>query len=83
MNLRVNFKNPEISIVDNPVSSHPEGYVSRIEAFIRDPKQIKLDDAITKTDTGEIIPIVKRDNFRNPDIRYKSGGILKAQNPQQ
>lgn len=25
------------------------------------------------------VPIVKRDNFHNPDIRYKQGGILKAQ----
>lgn len=80
MNLRVNFKNPEISLIDNPTSHHPEGYVSKVEAFVRDPKKIKLDDAITKTDAGEIIPIVKRDNFRNPDIRYKQGGIIKGQN---
>lgn len=29
---------------------------------------------------SEHIPIVKRDNFRNPDIRYKQGGMIKAQN---
>ena len=40
--------------------------------------QMKLTDPITYN-KGEIIPIVKRDNFHNPDIRHKQGGILKAQ----
>lgn len=26
-----------------------------------------------------MIPIVKRHNYHNPDMRYKQGGILKAQ----
>ena len=43
------------------------------------PTQIKLYDRITFDDKNNIIPIVKRDNFRNPDIRYKQGGILKEQ----
>ena len=38
--------------------------------------QIKLTNPITYDD-GKIIPIVKRDNFRNPDIRYKQGGKIK------
>lgn len=33
-------------------------------------KQIKLADAITYDDEGKIIPISKRDDFNNPDIRY-------------
>lgn len=41
--------------------------------------QIKSADPITWNGKGEIIPIVKRDNFHNPDIRYKQGGILKGQ----
>lgn len=48
----------------------------RISVAIPKPMQIKLSDPITKTNTGEIIPIVKRDNFYNPDIRYKQGGKL-------
>lgn len=52
---------------------------SGIEFGVLRRNQFKLTDPITKTKTGEIVPIVKRDNFRNPDIRYKQGGILKAQ----
>lgn len=26
-----------------------------------------------------MIPIVKRHNYHNPDIRYKQGGVIKAQ----
>ena len=48
------------------------------EVVIPEPYKLKLVDPITKTDAGKIIPIVKRDNFHNPDIRYKQGGILKA-----
>ena len=40
--------------------------------------QMKLTDPITHN-KGEIIPIVKRDNFHNSDMRYEQGGILKAQ----
>jgi hypothetical protein len=41
--------------------------------------QFKLTNPITRTKIGKIIPIVKRDNFHNPDIRYKQGGVLKGQ----
>lgn len=47
--------------------------------FVKDPRNIKSSAIITRDDFGRIIPIVKRDNFHNPDIRYKQGGILKAQ----
>jgi hypothetical protein len=40
------------------------------------PENIKLSKAITFDDNGEIIPIVKRDNFRNLDTRYNNGGKL-------
>lgn len=39
--------------------------------------QVKLSDVITYDSNGKIIPLVKRDNFHNPDIRYKQGGKLK------
>ena len=42
--------------------------------------QIKSADPITWNGKGEIVPIVKRDNFHNLDTRYKTGGILKGQN---
>lgn len=42
------------------------------------PAQIKSADPITWNGKGEIIPIVKRDNFHNLDMRYKQGGILKG-----
>lgn len=38
--------------------------------------QIKFADLITWDGKGNIIPIVKRDNFRNIDIRYQKGGKL-------
>lgn len=39
--------------------------------------QIKLVDPITYDNNGHIIKLSKRDNFKNPDFRYKQGGILK------
>lgn len=37
---------------------------------IKNPKNIKLADAITYDDAGKIIPLSKRDNFNIKDIRY-------------
>ena len=50
-----------------------------IEFGIVRKNQAKLADPITYDNFKRIISIVKRDNFHNPDIRYKSGGILKGQ----
>ena len=47
------------------------------EFVVGHPEQIKLGDAMTFDDNFQLIPIVKRDNFHNLDIRYKQGGILK------
>lgn len=38
--------------------------------------QMKLAVPITYDNEGKIIPLSKRDNFTNPDIRYKKGGKL-------
>ena len=35
-----------------------------------DPRKLKLADPITYDDNGKIIPLSKRDDFTNPDIRY-------------
>ena len=48
----------------------------RISIAVPRPTQIKLSDPITRTGKGEIIPIVKRDNFHNLDMRYKQGGTI-------
>lgn len=53
-------------------------YYDSYGAFVS-PSQFKSADPITWNGRGEIIPIVKRDNFHNLDRRYKQGGILKAQ----
>jgi hypothetical protein len=36
----------------------------------RNSNQMKLANAITKDDSGKIIPLSKRDDFTNPDIRF-------------
>lgn len=38
--------------------------------------QLKLSSPITFDDDGNIIKLSQRDNFKNPDIRYSSGGYL-------
>ena len=43
------------------------------------PEFIKFSKIMTYDDNGNLIPIVKRDNSHNLDMRYKQGGILKAQ----
>lgn len=48
-------------------------YYDSYGAFVS-PSQFKSAEPITRTDMGEIIPIVKRDNFHNLDRRYKQGG---------
>ena len=44
-----------------------------------DPNVIKSAEPVMYNDFGNIIPIVKRDNFRNLDTRYNKGG--KIENP--
>ena len=40
------------------------------EIVVRRPTQIKSTSAVTYDDYGNIIPLSKRDDFSNPDIRY-------------
>ena len=42
--------------------------------------QVKLATPITYDIEGKVIPLSQRDNFKNPDIRYKKGGIIKNKN---
>lgn len=39
-------------------------------------RQLKLSNSVTYDDSGNIIPISKRDNFLINDIRYKQGGKM-------
>lgn len=41
---------------------------------INDPVNLKLSDAVTYDDDGKIIKLSKRDDFKNPDIRFAEGG---------
>ena len=50
-------------------------YYDSYGAFVS-PSQFKSADPITWNGKGEIIPIVKRDNFHNLDRRYKQGGKI-------
>ena len=47
------------------------------EIITGNPNNIKLSNAITYDDFGNIIPLSKRDNFNISDIRYKQGGPIR------
>lgn len=59
----------------------------RISVAVPRPSQIKLADPITYDDSGKVIPLSKRDNFSNPDIRWdlpKFAGIkIDTSDPQK
>lgn len=46
------------------------------EIIFRNANQAKLANPFTVDDNNNLISILKRDNFLNPDIRYKNGGFL-------
>ena len=46
------------------------------EIIFRNANQAKLANPFTVNDNNNLISILKRDNFLNPDIRYKNGGFL-------
>lgn len=59
---------------DGVIATLPEDIIDpdfdMTEYVATKPHQIKSADAITYDDAGNIIPLSKRDNFSNPDIRY-------------
>ena len=71
----VRLGKPDI-ILDKSIQYDPNEIV---EIVVPKANQIKSTNVVTYDNNGNLIPIVKRDNFHNPDIRYKQGGILKAQ----
>lgn len=66
------------AIIKN-VSDWGSGKVPKLTAAnvyeINDPANLKLSQAITHDDAGKIIPLSKRDNWKNPDIRYSFAPI--------
>ena len=74
---------PQKYLYDAMIESGADGLIHNVgntkHYLSFDPTQIKFSDPITYDDNGNIISIVKRDNFHNPDMRYKQGGIIKLQ----
>lgn len=64
--------------IDNAVGRTRDGNDRRRLKFLREMhfKEASPNNTITD-DKGHFIKLSKRDNFNNPDIRYKQGGILK------
>lgn len=52
------------------------------EVVVGQPTQVKNTRAITYDDNGNFIPLSKRDDFTNPDFRYKKGAkiLIKKKN---
>lgn len=46
------------------------------EVVVGQPTQVKNTRAITYDDNGNFIPLSKRDDFTNPDFRYKKGAKI-------
>ena len=68
-------------IIKNVIDYGPFTKISTRDPFtdyIFSPGHVKSKDAIIRDGLfNEVIPIVKRDNFHNADIRYKQGGKIK------
>ena len=70
-------------IIKNVTDYGPFTQISTRDPFIDyvfKPGHVKLRDAIVWDDLHiKPIPIVKRDNFHNPDMKFKQGGTIKRQ----
>lgn len=66
---------PEGAVITNSGNGYFHGK-HFTETLFTDPSQVKLVDAITYDDAGNIIPLRNRFNWKNPDIRYDFGGKL-------
>ena len=56
-----------------------DSYQDSYETVVYNAGQMKSPQAVTRDDEGNIIPLSQRDDFSNPDMRFKDGGIIKAQ----
>lgn len=55
---------------DGVLVNYGKNHLDDFELAQYNPKNVKLSKAITYDDNGKIIPLSKRDNFTNPDIRF-------------
>lgn len=53
-----------------------DGFIDKYETVIYKASQAKSPKAITYDNSGNMIPLSQRDNFNNPDMRFKKGGKL-------
>lgn len=70
----LNGENPDsVYGLDSWAPNMPLRQSNGIELGVLRRNQMKLSDPITYNDSGQIIPLSKRDDFGNPDIRYSMG----------
>lgn len=70
----LNGENPDsVYGLDAWAPNMPLKQSNGIELGVLRRNQMKLSDSITSDNSGQIIPLSKRDDFGNPDIRYSMG----------
>ena len=72
-------QNPDSAYgMDVWVDGMPLKQSNGIELGVLRRNQMKLSDPITYDDHGQIIPLSKRDDFTNPDIRFSKGNLTDS-----
>lgn len=78
-----NTKDIDRIIVDN-VKDYGGGFINDFKpstvVINQNPFNLKYSNPVTYDDKGNFIPLSQRDNFRNPDMRYRIGGRCKLRN---
>lgn len=69
----VKLGSDDVVLLDDNIQYDPNEIT---ELVVPRSSQIKSANGITYDNNGKLIPIVKRDNFKNQDIRYQQGGKL-------
>lgn len=71
-------------VIINNVKDYGGGFINDFKPSTvlinQNPSNLKYSNPITYDDKGNFIPLSQRDNFRNPDMRYKIGGRCKLRN---
>ena len=69
-------KGNDVVFINNVEDANAKDNWAINEIIFRNANQAKLANPFTVDDNNNLISILKRDNFLNPDIRYKNGGFL-------
>lgn len=69
-------KGNDAVFINNVEDANAEDNWAINEIIFKNANQAKLANPFTVDDNNNLISILKRDNFLNPDIRYKNGGFL-------